>query len=166
MTQHLSIALFMLLASCTSIPAVESCGYRTAFDGTVFSLNIERSFDPAAAFQLCERKAPESSFLLVTTFEYQTHRIASIDKFTLDDSQFEKLLVLYEDALNINFKDDAIGLDGSSWCLETNRGFTYLNACFWSPKFDTRNRELENLVAFGQALWQFANLEPAIGRIY
>ncbi|HXI43592.1 MAG TPA: hypothetical protein VNH83_26655, partial [Bryobacteraceae bacterium] len=79
----------------------------------------------------------------------------------------------YERALEYNVKDDALGNDGSSWCLETTRGFTYSKACFWSPEYNTEERHLTGMLALGRALWHLAAIDdklyrsvaPASGRL-
>jgi hypothetical protein len=126
----------------------------------VFSLAIDRSFDPGVKFELCARKAPVQNFLRLST-ESKLHSDRwTARKIILEDSEYAKLLELYEAALEYNVKDDAMGLDGSSWCLETRRGFTYSKACFWSPQYETAQRHLSGMWALGEELWGLAALNP------
>jgi hypothetical protein len=88
-------------------------------------------------------------------------------KILLGEGVFEKLVALYEKALEYNVKDDAWGLDGSLWCLETQRGFTYSKACFWSPDYQSEKRGLIGMVNLGEELWRFAELnKKEIGPLY
>jgi hypothetical protein len=156
--------LVMFLALVAWLPRsasadADECGLRTHLTGTVFTLSINRSFDPGVKFEVCARKAPEPNFLRVVA-ESKLHSDAWTDRtITLDDSEYAKLLTLYEAALEYNVKDDAIGLDGSSWCLETTRGFTYSKACFWSPQYKTLPRRLSGMWALGEELWRLAELD-------
>ena len=133
--------------------ATEDCGYRTVRDGTVFTLDIERSFDSPVTFQLCERTPPEISFVLVTTTK-------SSKKLPVDDATYKSIYSLYEASLDFDLRDSAMGSDGSVWCLETKRGFAYSKSCFWSPDHNSEQRRLGGLHALGVRLWQLAHLDP------
>ena len=65
-----------------------------------------------------------------------------------------------------NALDETSGADGSSWCLHTNRGFTQVNICFWSPKYKTEERGLIGLSNLGTALWEFSEMEKEYGELY
>lgn len=141
-----------------------ACGYRTQYDGTVFTLTISRSFHPWVEFKLCERKNPEENFILVSTKSKEgmiTHR-----KIPTELDTYESLYELYFEALDYNVRDAIMGLDGSMWCLETRRGFTYSKACFWSPEYDDEKRGLVGLVKLGKKLWECTDIGSELGGLY
>ena len=144
----IAILVTLALLPCPELFAdeIEQCGYRRAMDGTVFTLTISRSFHQEVSFQLCEREAPESSFIRFTNGK-------TIRTKKLNVEEYNELYAAYEKALEYNVKDDALGMDGSNWCLETKRGFTYLKACFWTPSSDSKNRGLNGLYQLGKKLW-------------
>jgi hypothetical protein len=74
---------------------------------------------------------------------------------------YKRIISLYERALDYDVKDNAMGFDGSGWCLETQRGFTYSKACFWTPEYETERRRLSGLLALGVELWRVAKLDSA-----
>lgn len=139
--------------------AVEDvCGYRTRFDGTVFSLRIRRTFHPLVVFELCAREEPLSNFVLIRTESADRTDLAD-RQLPLDEPTFARVLALYEDALEYDVKYASTGADGSTWCLETKRGFTYSVACFWTPAHKTGKRSLNGLLALGKELWQLADMD-------
>lgn len=166
------VALCVLFAAASSFAATPSpddddeCGYRTRYDGTVFALSIGRSFDPGAEFMLCARREPKDSFLLVYVYIGDEKDNRSERKIVLNETTYGLLVALYEDALTYDVKDATLGLDGSTWCLETRRGFTYSKACFWSPEYEARKRGLIALHKLGAKLWKLAKLKPEIGDLY
>jgi hypothetical protein len=111
-------------------------------------------------FRLCE--SPKKVFLLVEAKMSGQLKVRAIN---LDVEQLTKLKVLYEGAFGVNFKDDAMGADGSSWCLEANR-INYLKACFWSPELNTQARGIEGFRALGAALWDLAQFDGSNGELY
>jgi len=76
------------------------------------------------------------------------------------------VVALYEDALGYNVRDSAMGLDGSDWCLETRRGFTYSKACFWTPVDRAKERGISGLSTLGQELWRLAAMDSSVGELY
>jgi hypothetical protein len=144
----------------------DKCGYRTVFDGTVFTLTIGRSFDPGVTFKLCQRKKPGQSFVLVAVDASDESNAKSETTLPLDENSYKALIKLYEAALDYNVKDDTMGLDGSGWCLETRRGFTYSKACFWTPGYETSKRGLIGLENLGNELGRLAKLEKTAGKLY
>jgi hypothetical protein len=85
---------------------------------------------------------------------------------SLNDATYETLMTLYENALDYNMKDYEIGLDGSNWCLETNKVSSYLKACYWTPTYNPQARRLTGLVALGRELWTIADMESRDGPLY
>jgi hypothetical protein len=142
------------------------CGYRTMSDGTIFTLDIARSFDPHVTFKLCERKDPKENFLLITTASKGRGKHSTDRRIILDESSYARMVSLYDAALNYNVKDNNMGTDGSMWCLETTRGFTYSKACFYMPDDYPKNRGLSGLATLGEELWRFAKMEPIVGKLY
>jgi hypothetical protein len=166
----------ILLSACASASLADGkpresdpCGRRTRYDGTVFTLTISRSFHlGATTIKLCARQDAEENFLLVRThpFPVERNHVWKDRQIKLDSGLYERIVQLYEKALDYNVKDDTIGFDGSSWCLETRRGFTYSKACFWSPDNEPQQRGIVGLYQLGKELWSIAELEPEIGELY
>jgi len=165
------VILISLSVLCSSATAAEKykygiCHLRTAHHGTVFSLHIQRAFHVGIEFKLCEREEPGQNFLLVTRDPDEKNKDDERIKVSLNDATSQQLLTLYENALDYNVKYMAGGHDGSSWCLETTRGFTYSKACFWSPGSNPEERRLTGLLKLGQELWRIAAIEPRDGPLY
>jgi len=161
--------LISLLLFCSNAVAAEKygiCGFWAAHHGPVFSLHIERAFHVGVDFKLCEREEPGRSFLLVTRDPDNRNQVDDPIKIPLNDATHQKLLTLYDNALEYNVKDVAGGLDGSSWCLETWRGSNHSKACFWSPGLDSEARRLTGLEKLGRELWSIAAIEPKDGPLY
>jgi hypothetical protein len=156
------VPLVLLFGSCCAYADSEDiCGTRWVGGGTVFSLMVERSFDPGVTFKLCDREDHSKRFLLIST-QSGMHSEKWVSKtLPLDPSRYDKVVALYERALDYDVKDDSMGMDGSSWCLETRRGFTYSKACFWTPQYETKKRRLSGLLALGEELWRVAKLDSA-----
>ena len=129
------------------------CGRRTLRSGTVFTLSVDRSFEPTVTFKLCNREDKSRRFLLVST-QATGHKDGWDSKsIPLGPEAYERLARLHEQALNYDVRIDVGGNDGSMWCLETQRGFTYSKACFWTPTEEASTRRLSGLVALGRELW-------------
>ena len=153
MKARLGILISCLI--CSGAIATENygiCGYRVAHHGTVFSLHITDAFGGGIEYKLCEREEPARNFLLVTRYVSESNKADEPIKVPLNDATYQKLLTLYNDALDYNVKDETMGLDGASWCLETTRGFTYSKACFWSPESNPEERRLTGLLKLGREL--------------
>jgi hypothetical protein len=158
--------LFLGLISCV-VHAKDplACAYSGGYVaiGDKFTLEIDRApdFDKKTTFRLCDLR--DKTFLLVQTY---VGGKAKYKKINLDAEQSAKINTLYEMALGADFKDSAVGLDGSSWCLETRRGTNYLKACFWSPTYETQQRRLNGFWDLGAALWELAQFGAANGKLY
>jgi len=128
----------------------------------IFTFEIWRApdFDKDTSFRLCDLAG--ETFLLVKAKAGKSFKVRRID---LDAAQFTKFKGLYQDALGANFKDDTVGLDGSSWCLEASR-MQYLKACFWSPGENTDARGVGSFLVLGTALWEFAQFGNSNGKLY
>jgi len=118
------------------------------------------AFDKPTAFRLCQTSGKAS--LLIRTKVGGRMKVRAI---SLTEEQTSHLDSLYEAALGANFKDDDIGLDGSSWCLETARGSNSLKACFWSPTSGAEKRGLAAFAVLGTALWNLADFGNTNGRL-
>lgn len=163
------VCVLLLLPTCIAHAGSSQhsvCGDQPFYDRAVFELDIQRSFTQPVTFTLCERKDPRQNFLLVTS-ETNGRPVRKTDRrITLDEHTYSKMVALYEDALNFNVKDDVGGTDGSTWCLETKRHFSYLKACFYTPGEDTKDRGLSGLSALGTELWHLAGMEPIVGKLF
>ena len=62
------------------------CGERTARSGTVFTLTVNRSFEPEVIFKLCDREDKSKRFLLISTNQVSTPTIGARTAFRLDRS--------------------------------------------------------------------------------
>jgi hypothetical protein len=138
------------------------CGIRYVRGGTVFSLGIGRSRvleNSYVQFKLCQRPGPSKSFLLIHTETEQPKKHSETRQLPIDEGTYSDLFGLYDRALDYDVKNDTMGFDGSSWCLETTRGFTYSKACFWSPDVETDTRHLTDMLALGRKLWHLAGMD-------
>jgi hypothetical protein len=129
------------------------------FDGTVFTLTISRSFAMPVEFRLCEREDHSKRFLLTSKMTSWKTRNWVHEEIPLTAWMYARLQSLYDSALDYDVKFEMAGLDGSAWCLETERAFTYSKACFWSPSLQTKQRRLSGLWALGEELWRVAKLK-------
>jgi len=167
---RVQIALLILamtsLWSSSALAARDLCGYRTLEAGTVFSLSIDRSFDSHVIFKICARKDPNKNFLLVIVDSKGKSKHHESRQVSLSADTYAKVLALYDKALEYNVKDDGAGTDGSVWCLETQRGFTYSKACFWTPDDKPKERGISGLLVLGQELWRLAAMGPSDGELY
>jgi hypothetical protein len=153
--------VLLFVTPCAFADSKDICGHRWMRGGTVFSLDIERSFDPGVKFELCDREDYSKRFVLIST-QSRLHSTKWVSRsVVVDTAHYDKLVALYEKALDYNVKDDSMGSDGSSWCLETRRGFTYSKACFWTPQYETGKRRLNGLLSLGEELWRLAELDSA-----
>ena len=128
-------------------------------------MSISRSMslnNTPVEFKLCERKEPSQSFVLINVESAHSRKRSVTRQLVVDETTFVNLVGLYERALEYDVKDDALGNDGSSWCLETTRGFTYSKACFWSPEYNTEERHLTGMLALGRALWHLAGIDDRL----
>ena len=156
------IALFLFCSSGAAAEIFGICGPR---HGTVFALQIWRAFHGEIDFKLCAQAEPELNFLLVTRDPDESNKGDDQTRVPLTYATYQKLLTLYENALHYNVKDEAGGLDGSTWCLETLNG-PYSKACFWSPGFNSEDRGLKGLDKLGRELWSIAATEQRDGPLY
>lgn len=160
-------AIFLLLSGIPAFAHAKDdvCGFRSRTTGTVFSMSISRSMslnNTPVEFKLCERKEPSQSFVLINVESAHSRKRSVTRHLVVDETTFVNLVGLYERALEYDVKDDALGNDGSSWCLETTRGFTYSKACFWSPEYNTEERHLTGMLALGRALWHLAGIDDRL----
>ena len=147
------------------------CGNWNAYQGKVFSLSISTSFHGNSTFKLCKQEDEDKSNYLVTiteTFERKQNSIETVKTeivsiTPLDKSQYIKINELFDLALESNLKDTETGTDGSSWCLESQRGFTYTKFCFFTPSSGHEHRGLSGLYKLGGYLWGISNLEERDG---
>lgn len=142
----------------------EDCGPWNAYEGKVFSLDINTSFHGDVTFKLCKSK--EQNMLSVTKtkkkFEGETDNSTETivrEYIKLSKKEYQSIYRGYEKALHYNTLDEVSGLDGSSWCIESQRNFTYTKACFWTPSHEPKSRGLDGLYQLGSQLWKFAGLE-------
>ena len=136
-----------------------ACGLRNG-GGAVFTLSIARSFHADVTFKLCRRQDAAMQSLWISAQSAKNSKRWETRQISLDEPTFAKILAFYDKALEYNVKDDALGFDGSSWCLETPRGFTYSKACFWSPPYKAEARNLNGILMLGRELWRISELDP------
>lgn len=161
-TSRLLLASVMLLGLASAQAGAEDvCGESTARSGTVFTLSVERSFKPTVTFKLCNREDKSKRFLLVST-ESRDHKDGwDTRSIPLGPQAYARVASLYEQSLDYDVRINVGGNDGSMWCLETQRGFTYSKACFWTPTEESRDRRLTGLVELGRELWELAKLDSS-----
>ena len=165
---RIKIVLFCLLGLApffAKADDVSPCGNRYVGGGTIFTLTIFRSFDATTEFKVCEKE--KIGYLVVNTYKSEALKSAGKPStITIENKRYDRVLGLYEEALAYDARDNAMGFDGSSWCLETERGGAYSKACFWSPDDETRKRRLTGLKKLGEELWSLAGFKGANGRLY
>ncbi|BBN81463.1 hypothetical protein PA25_14480 [Pseudoalteromonas sp. A25] len=162
--KYIFLILTFLSTAALSIEwADEDCGQWNAYKGKVFSLDIGTSFHGRALFKLC--KSETQNFISVlTTQSSRKDEVKEIVETTtrkhinISKEEYEKIFNLYEVALQYNTLDKSSGTDGSNWCIESQRSFTYTKACFWTPSYNSEERGLKGLNDLGSYLWEFANL--------
>jgi hypothetical protein len=160
---RLQFALIMLLG-CRSTLAADpenTCGERTLRDGTVFTLSISRSFEPEVTFKLCDREDKSKRFLLISTQSSSRPDKWALKSVPLESPAYDRVASLYEQSLDYDVRIDVGGNDGSTWCLETQRGFTYSKACFWTPADEPKRRHLSGLLELGKELWRIAKFDSS-----
>lgn len=160
------LIFFLLWPFCTHAIEWEDedCGTWNAYEGKVFSLDVGTSFHGQVTFKLC--KSEEQSTLAVAVHRMQfdekseksTETIVR-EHIKLSKQKYDEIYIRYEQALKYNALDEISGLDGSSWCLESQRGFTYTKGCFWTPSHKPKERGLEGLYNLGVYLWSASGLE-------
>jgi hypothetical protein len=126
-----------------------------------FTFSIRRAplpFQPTD-FRVCDAVGA-APFLLVKSSRDGKDKVLRIE---LSDEAHSRLLQLYEGALSSNFNDTEVGLDGSSWCLDAQRGGNSLRVCFWSPQYNTEKRGLSTFRALGEGLWDLAGFGETNG---
>jgi hypothetical protein len=165
MSAATSRALFVFVMLLWIAPALavadDVCGEHLARSGAVFTLSVDLSFEPSVTFKLCNREDKSNRFLLVST-QSRSHTDGWDSKsIPLGPGAYERLASLHEQSLNYDVRIDVGGNDGSMWCLETQRGFTYSKACFWTPTEEASARRLDGLVALGRELWKLAKLDSS-----
>jgi hypothetical protein len=159
-------SLFALATLLGSAPAFATgtedvCGERTARSGTVFTLTVERSFEPGVIFKLCDREDKSKRFLLVSTQSSVQKDGWDTKSIPLGLQVYERVASLHEKSLDYDVRINAGGNDGSNWCLETQRGATYSKACFWTPTEEPSARRLIGLVELGRELWKLAKWDSS-----
>ena len=155
-------ALVMLLWIAPALAGTDDvCGEHTARSGAVFTLSVDRSFEPIITFKLCNREDKSKRFLLVSTQSRSQKDGWDSKSIPLAPETYGRLAQLHEESLNYDVRIDVGGNDGSMWCLETQRGFTYSKACFWTPTEDASARRLDGLVDLGRELWKLAKLNSS-----
>ena len=150
----------------------EDCGRYSAYSGKLFSLYIGTSFHGEAEFKLC--KSESQNYLTIATTELAKvdreqppARLTTRNKIILFEQEYVQIVSLYEKALSYNALDDVMGTDGSTWCLESQRGINYTKACFWMPSSDSEERGLADLYNLAEYLWEFTGLsENEAMRLY
>jgi hypothetical protein len=155
--------LFILLCSEQSFAtgAEDVCGERTALSGTVFTLTVDRSFEPSVVFKLCDREDKSKRFLLVSTQSSGHKDKWDTKSIPLGLPAYQRVATLHEKSLDYDVRVNFGGNDGSTWCLETQRGPTYSKACFWTPTEESSARRLVGLVELGRELWKLAKLDSS-----
>jgi hypothetical protein len=131
----------------------------------VFALHIWRAFHGEIDFTLCAGQEPVGNFLLVKRDPDERITVDDSTAVSLDDATYQKLLTLYADAFVYNLKDEVLGLDGSTWCLES-LSESYSKACFWSPRYNSEERGLKGLKTLGGELWSIAATVLRDGPLY
>ena len=167
MTKYLILLSFIITNSAQAFQWDDSdCGRKNAKEGKVFELNIGMSRTSSFSFKLC--KKPDKDFLILASNNKPTKSNKKTTKKTikLTKEQTEKLVEKYINALKYNTLDDATGLDGSSWCIESQRGFTYTKACFWTPGYNSEERGIAGLNELGIYLWKISELKKQGFKLY
>jgi len=167
MTRFLILLCFLISSSTLASEWNDvDCGRKNAKEGKIFELNISMSFHGSIGFKLC--KKPDQHFLVLTSNLKSTDKNSKSNKKTirLSKEQTGILNGKHIKALKYNTLDDALGLDGSSWCIESQRGFTYTKACFWTPGHNSEKRGLVGLNELGIHLWEISGLKEQGIRLY
>ncbi len=176
------LSLILLTNLCFAEPATEddinNCALQWTDRGRAFSLEISRSFDDDVEFVVCARdEDPSELYILVAVSKNMLGRKLFIrgepeptitrTKFAIDSAIYNRLMSLYDVALDYDVRDVQRMLDGSTWCLERKwSNQVERRACFASPGFETEERKLVGLLELGNELWAIASAELNIGRLY
>jgi hypothetical protein len=179
----LKYLIFIILLNCGFAQAgslyEQDCSGDSGFSvGNSVFLNIDTAFNGQTNFQLrkvvwevtSEGEQPKSEIeysLIVKNTNTVTNdkqrtstRTTSCDNLKISQSEYEKILNLFKDALKVNFFDNVMGLDGSIWCMEINGlAIQERNFCFWSPEHESKQRGLEGLASLGRYLFKFTDLK-------
>ncbi|MGI5310810.1 hypothetical protein [Rheinheimera sp. WS51] len=142
----------------------EDCGSWNAYQGKVFSLEVGTSFHGQVTFKLCKSKEQSTLAVKVHRIQFDEKSEKSTETIVrehikLSNQKYDEIYSRYEQALKYNALDEISGLDGSNWCLESQRGFTYTKGCFWTPSHEPKERGLEDLYNLGVYLWSVSGLE-------
>jgi len=162
--KYIFLFLSLVSASAFSIEwADEDCGQWNAYEGKVFSLDIGTSFHGGVLFKLCKSETQNFISVLTTQRTRKDEEKEIIETTTrkyidISKEEYEKIFKLYETALQYNTLDESSGTDGSNWCMESQRSFTYTKACFWTPSYNSQKRGLKGLNELGSFLWEFAGI--------
>jgi len=125
----------------------------------VFELNVRKSlylFGPVV-IKLC--KKPEHYFLFVHGITFRPDLKHVKERIDLTPEQAQEIIEKYKNAMQYNTLDDARFLDGSEWCIKSRKGFTYSNACFFTPSSKPEKRGLSGLHKLGLHLWEVTGLK-------
>lgn len=161
-----AVSILTFPSFARAVPNLPGCLSDDAPGREVFSLSINMTFSGHIEFYLCNERESGRSFLLSQNYvndnEYKTRRTP------LTKKQQQNIKVIYRKALKFNIMHDerALALDGSTWCLQKNRGYLNLKACFWSPKEDMYIRKTNDLYSLGKLLVNISGYEKELGDLY
>lgn len=161
------LSIFILLWSISAFAIEwedEDCGPWNAYEGKVFSLEVGTSFHGQVTFKLCKSKEQNTLSVTKSRMQYdekseKSTEIIVREHIKVSKKEYDEIYSRYEQALKYNALDEVSGLDGSSWCLESQRGFTYTKGCFWTPSHEPKERGLEGLYNLGVYLWSASGLK-------
>lgn len=162
------LLVILSIFCCKSFATIEDqCNFKNGVHGKIFELNIKTSFHGQYKFEFCQSKS--ETYLSVTTTKIETIdsedtllEIKKLKEIEVSEQKLIKIMNMLEIALRYNKYDDVIGIDGSTWCLETQQGNTYSKACFFSPIGSSKERGLQGVELLGKYMWQLAGLEKQI----
>jgi hypothetical protein len=121
--------------------------------GEAFSLSIRTSFQGQFEFKLIGTSDGFTVTVEGTKISYGKDDAEISKKVSetihLDSDETKKILSLFKAALLYNSLDDMGGLDGSTWCLKSERVYSRTSACFWSPDVEPEERGLDGLYRLG-----------------
>lgn len=158
---------------CIVLPSVsiaeedKHCGVSNRSVGTEFLLSVSRSFHGATVFKLCKKQ--KQKFLVVINYfnEIESGKNKEVEDIVqLNSSDFDKLLLLRDEALMYNTRDYTMGLDGSTWCLDVQKSFTHTLGCFWSPLYNSEERGLKGMGELATYLWEYTEQSKSHGKLY
>ncbi len=173
--------IFIILLNCSFAQAEslyeQDCSGSSGFSmGESVFLTIDTAFNGQTIFQLRKiewevesegsqpKKEIEYSLIIKNTNTVsddenrKSTRTTTCDNRKISRAEYEKMLNLFKDALRVNFFDNVMGLDGSTWCMQiTGLAIQDRNFCFWSPEHESKQRGLEGLANLGKYLFKFAD---------